>query len=245
MLDFLLITLKKAFDTWKTDWTASRAQKIDTIESRLSSTRMSILDGLNNRLSSIEKALNGKVNQVSIENLTKKVDGVISAIASKASQTSLDSLKKIVEDLSSRLTSARVQKLDNLDTTVSSRADQTTASSILSKVNQGMVKRVQRGEIRSYAYRPDEWIRYYNDNNNGETFYIDITLPYAVDMQKAKENCTYSASTRYHGDSITSLSCQLINSRTLRIYKFDNRGISEQDRYYNTFHINWIVEEWY
>lgn len=159
MLDFLLITLKKAFDTWKTDWTASRAQKIDTIENRLSSTRMTILDGLNNRLNSIERALNGKVNQVSIENLTKKVDGVINAIASKASQTSLEEAKLVIEDLGDRLTTKRTKNLDNLDTTVSSRADQTSID-----------------EIKKLLVPNREFKFFYKHDLTGSSLNRDITL---------------------------------------------------------------------
>lgn len=220
-------------------WTASRAQKIDAIESRLSSTRMSILDGLNNRLSSIERALNGKVNQVSIENLTKKVDGVISAIASKASQTSLDSLKKIVEDLSSRLTSTRAQKLDNLDTTVSSRADQTTASSILSKVNQGMVKRVQRGLIiDTDLQRPYELPG--TKPLNGRIYYRDITLPYslsninkAIAIIEVDSTNIINYGTRYIP--------QILNTNTLRIiFRAGTSGAQSTDLV-----IWWQVIEYY
>lgn len=194
MLDFLLITLKKAFDTWKTDWTASRAQKIDTIEGRLSSTRMSILDGLNNRLSSIEKALNGKVNQVSIENLTKKVEGVISAIASKASQTSLDKAEKAIKD----------------------RVDDVILE-IINARNNLSLRRVQRGLVMGR-----EGLEFFElpngaTNSSIKRFYKDITLPYSVRTSRSMVLLEVGNYKDRNSTSYMSFACQLLNDNTLRI----------------------------
>lgn len=196
MLEFLFVVieeLKEAFSSWKTDWTASRAQKIDTIESRLSSTRMSILDGLNNRLGSIERALNGKVNQVSIENLTKKVDGVISAIASKASQTSLDKAEKAIKD----------------------RVDDVILE-IINARNNLSLKRVQRGLVMEYYDLEFFELPNGATNSSIKRFYKDITLPYPVRTSRSMvllEVGDY----RGNNDSYVSFACQLLNENTLRI----------------------------
>lgn len=199
MLEFLFVLLdelKEAFNSWKTDWTSARASKIDTIESRLSNERAGKLDNLNRPLNSIETTVN-----------------------TRASQTSVDTIRTYVDDLENRLTSTRASKLDNLDARVSTKANQTTADNIYSKVSNGFVKRVQRGLVvdtskPEYRELPSSTSNY----SSSKTYYRDISIPYNV-ANIGKSFLTIDIG---WANSITSSQpeqyiAQLINGNTIRI----------------------------
>lgn len=211
-----LNTLKSDFNSWKTDWTSSRAEKLDTIESRLSNPRANKLDNLNRPLDAIETAVN-----------------------TKASQTSVDAVKSFVDDLEARLTSTRASKLDNLDARVSTKANQTTADNIYSKVVNGFVKRVQRGLIGGTQSTTIQLSTLVNTNYAGESLkYIDVTLPYSLtNTSKAVATCEHAIFTT-QSSAFSGVACNLINGNTLRIY-IRNQSLKNMDV------ITWQVVEYY
>lgn len=127
--------------------------------------------------------------------------------------------------------------IPNMDAPVSSRASQSslntltsnvgtvnqTANSIYSKLNQGMVKRVQRGLIVERS-NPT-----YSTLSGGDTgtgvgrYYKDVTLPYSVNTSKAVAFLEAGGFTSYSSGE-GSYICQLLNSSTLRIISVNDRA---------------------
>lgn len=112
-------------------------------------------------------------------------------VSSRASQSSLNSLQSSVTSLSG------------------------TASSILSKVSQGMVKRVQRGTVmeRSTTFSTLAG----GDTGTGiSRYYKDVSLPYAVNTSKAIAILEVAKHTSNYSSEI-DFACQLTSGSTLRI----------------------------
>lgn len=180
------------FNSWRSSWTSTRAGKIDTIESRLTDARAKKLDNLDYSISNLKSGLQNKVEEA----------------------------KLVIEDLGDRLTTKRTKNLDNLDTTVSSRADQITASSILSKVNQGMVKRVQRGLIEQFNNVNVSKILVKNGGGSSPWVIttlrsVNVTLPYSVNPNKSISTCEWSRAIKEGYGGTLGVTCRLTGLNTI------------------------------
>lgn len=119
--------------------------------------------------------------------------------------------------------------IPNIDVAISTRATQASvnsvqssintlnqsANNIYSKLNTGMVKRIQRGLINEVNFKgsvlPNSEI-----GNGIHRYYKDVVIPYTVNMGKSLTFINV-ASVSTNGSDKIDFACQLLNANTLRI----------------------------
>ena len=209
------------------------------------------LGNLSNKIDALKQDVGTKSSQTTVNKVGRDLENIASIITSK-----IDTVET---------------KTNQTNTTLATKADQNTVDAVASNVNsvlalarqgatkqdirqvsdvlqvasnnidRGVIRRIQRGEVRSSQTK--NWYTYYDvsENTNNKANAFDIQLPYSVNASKAIVLCSTSVLNNYTTNTNYSyLSCGLAGSNKLRFVEM----IWGSTVFYPT-HIEWQVIEFY
>ena len=208
----------------------------------------SLIKKLSTRIDRLISSSQGNNPNIALGNLSNKIDALKQDVGTKSSQVTVNKVGRDLDNIASIITSkidTVETKVNQTNTTLATKQDIRQVSDVLQfasdNIDRGVIRRIQRGEVRSSQTK--NWYTYYDvsENTNNKANAFDIQLPYSVNTSKAIVLCSTPVLNNYTTNTNYSyLSCGLAGSNKLRFVEM----IWGSTMFFPT-HIEWQVIEFY
>ena len=249
--------------------TKERASKLDRL-SNLDRSLSGVESTINRKIDSLVSSSQGNNPNLALSNLTSKIDALKQDVGTKSSQVSVTQLTNTANTLTSKIGTVET-KVNQTNTTLETKANQntvdavantanqintalsnkasqasvntlqSTANSIYSKLGTGSVKMVQRGEITGDSVNSGD-VQTLGTN----TFGVNITLPYSVNINKSIIFAECTAIVGYGSTYGFGVAGKLVSNNRIQlmvnVYLTASGSIREIQ---NAMRITWQVIEYY
>ena len=244
MIEVLLLliqNLKKSLDEWKGSWTAERANKLDRL-SNLDKSLSGVESNIGRKIDNLVTASQGNNPNLALSNLTNKIDALKQNVDTKSSQGSVNKVGQDLNNIGSTLSNGIEQlktKQNTMNGTLSSMDNIVSNIALDATVSQGVIKRIQRGELNSDDIH--KLFKVKSRPADGRIYEYTVNLPYAVNVGKSIVLCNIASAGLGTGAQTPNVGCAL-NQSTINLYmaNYDNFFSRQQ-----CYMISWQVIEYY